>query len=141
MDIGIKVSLPGYEVKDATPEQCAINSEYDHLRVLMYNDTEIEYAPLVDPDYGVWNILTIPHGQNYIPDSICNVEISGYSPYITSCPFFFGELGEDIQCIRAFCNDTNFIIEYVREAGGSPGHLSIAGSSFPFKYQVFVQGY
>lgn len=32
-DWGLKISLPGYDVKNATPEQCALHSSYDTLKI------------------------------------------------------------------------------------------------------------
>ena len=70
-DWGLKISLPGYDVKTATPEQCSVHSSYDSLKVKLDANNPQEGNILVtfkdNPPAGTYNIYTIHHGYNYIP--------------------------------------------------------------------------
>lgn len=70
-DYGLKISLPGYDVKTATPEQCSIHSSYDSLKVKLDINNPQEGNILVTfqdtPAAGTYEVCAIHHGYEYIP--------------------------------------------------------------------------
>lgn len=79
-NFGMKVSLPGVEVQDATPEQCVLHSSYPCPKVDTRPGSEDPTNPkhfgLVninfqnDPSDGFTRLFTITHGYDYIPSCL-----------------------------------------------------------------------
>ena len=74
-----KVSLPGHDVKTATPEECAVTSEYPPLKAKIGQDPE--HIGLLEVDFTAavsqgttHTLLTIPHGYGYTPLTLSNIE-------------------------------------------------------------------
>lgn len=82
-DYGLKISLPGIDVKTATPEQCSIHSSYDSLKIKLDNANPQEGNILITftdtPTAGTYNITTIHHGYDYIPAYYFFFDVRGSS--------------------------------------------------------------
>lgn len=77
-DFGFKVSLPGYDVKTATPEQCSVHSSYPPFKAKV-NQTDPHFATL-DVDFtGVitqnltQTLYLFNHGYTYTPFTIPSI--------------------------------------------------------------------
>lgn len=143
---GIKVSLPGFDVKTATPEQCAIHSGYNNLKVQSVSDDDspVGYNPASDPGYGTHNILTVEHGLPYTPGCLGFIKMSPVADSFSApMQFNFGVTTEDIQAIVCYTTSTHFKIDYVRQPGIFPGHQVVGtasgGVSFEIKYYILVE--
>lgn len=70
-DIVLKVSLPGFDVKTASPEECAIHSDYDTLKLKLDNDNPYFQRISVDfntnPPLGTINIFTFEYDLPNVP--------------------------------------------------------------------------
>ena len=68
-DNAFKVSLPGYDVDTATPEQCAIHSGFDYPKI----EENLEgYEAVTLPNSisaGTTDIKVITHNYGYIPNA------------------------------------------------------------------------
>lgn len=70
-----KLSLPGYPVQSATPEQCAIHSSYPPLKAKAGQSPSHAATLVVDFTATVvqgvtHTLLTVPHNYGYIPFTI-----------------------------------------------------------------------
>lgn len=77
-NIGVKVSLPGYDVSTATPEQCSIHSSYPPLKAKLGQTTPHIATLVVDFTGGIvqnvtHTLYTVPHGYGYIPFTLANI--------------------------------------------------------------------
>jgi hypothetical protein len=75
---GIKVSLPGFDVLSATPEQCAVHSSYPPLKSKT-NQPDPHFATLVVDFTGpialstARTLYTFNHGYGYVPFNIASI--------------------------------------------------------------------
>lgn len=116
-DYGFKISLPGYDVKTATPEQCAIHSSYPVFKSKV-NQTQPHFATLnLQFVSGITQNLTqtvysIDHGYGYVPFNFASIVMTGvddfFSPYnITG----IGTTGVGANLtINAYCTTTQFLV-------------------------------
>jgi hypothetical protein len=70
--VGVKLSLPTYDVATVTPEQCIIHSDYVSPKIrcdanpLHYGEVELTFAH--NPPSGATTVLwTLDHGYDYVP--------------------------------------------------------------------------
>lgn len=140
---GIKISLPGYDVKTATPEQCAVHSDYANPKIRT-NQTPahfntVNYAFSSDPASGTYNLLTIAHGFSYTPAGIAFIIDRQYSPAHSSlAPLYFDASGNH-QLIAAYTDSTNLKIDYIVNNNADPTHINVNGFSFTFKYYLLLE--
>lgn len=114
-EYGFKVSLPGYDVKTATPEQCSVHSSYPPFKSKI-NQSPPHLATLnVDFTSTITQNLTqvvyqIPHGYSYIPLTIANIVFNdGNPPSPTAIGIGFAGIGATLA-IDAYCDASNFYI-------------------------------
>lgn len=73
-DYGMKVSLPGYDVRTATPEQCVMHSGYPSPKVKM--DASPSHFGVIDVSFtsnipaGTYLLYSFAHGYSYRPAAI-----------------------------------------------------------------------
>lgn len=77
-DLGLKISLPGYDVLDATPEQCAVHSSYPPLKAKAEQDPPHFATLIVDFTAQVSQnvnhvVYSIPHGYNYVCSCLASI--------------------------------------------------------------------
>lgn len=135
-DYGIKISLDGYDVKEATPEQCSLHSGYACPKMKL-NQTPSHFGILtVNP--GILAIdetkilVTIAHGFSYTPSCFALVKYKdGDSSYRTNTlPAAFG-----ISPCWAETNSTNFTIKLFNATGMEMDF----NQDLKFKYYIFVE--
>lgn len=77
-DFGLKISLPGYDVNTATPEQCSIHSSYPPLKAKLEQSdphiatVSIDFTAKVTQGVTL-TLYQIPHGYGYIPLTLSNI--------------------------------------------------------------------
>jgi len=134
-DWGLKISLPEYDVKTATPEQCAFHSKYSSPKIALGKDPAHfgYYTHTLDetiPELDSITLLSVAHEYSYIPASICIVTDNTFGDGLTGLMPWYG--GPWLY-IYSYCDDTNFeIIAY--SASGYEGN----GEIFDFKYYIFA---
>lgn len=76
--IGLKISLPGYDVLTATPEQCAVHSSYPPLKAKLNQPNPhvatltVNFTTTVTQNV-THTVYSIPHGYGYIPLTLSNI--------------------------------------------------------------------
>lgn len=112
-DFGLKISLPGYDVATATPEQCAVHSSYPPLKAKVGQSkphiatVKVNFTATVTQSV-THTLYSIPHGYGYVPLTISNLSFDdGASTQIRG----IGYTGVGVTLeIRAYCDATNFYI-------------------------------
>lgn len=140
-NFGLKVSLPGYDVHTATPEECAVHSGYISPKVKVnqtpdHSGTYSFTCPGNVTPGTVYNILTVAHGYNYVPAAICHwsaTTIAGY-PQHGICPGIVGDF-PPIKYI-AYCDSTNFYIGLSKDAAAT---YDTTGMTASFRYYIFAE--
>ncbi len=114
-DYGFKISLPGYDVKTATPEQCVIHSSYPPLKSLanqsppLYATLNVDFTATVVQ--GVAHTLyAINHPYGYIPFTLSNIVFTSASTGATPI-IGIGEAGVGATLvIQAYSTTSQFIV-------------------------------
>ena len=108
-----KVSLPGYNVNDATPEQCSVHSSYPPLKAKL-GEANPHYALLRVSFSGVitqgvtHTVYSFPHGYGYIPLTLSTITLyTGTS--VTASGIGYTGIGATLT-IKAYCDATNFYV-------------------------------
>jgi hypothetical protein len=107
-----KISLPGYDVKIATPEQCVIHSSYPPLKAKVDQPSPHIATLVVDftatVTQGITHtLLTIPHEYGYTPLLLPNIVFNDGSQLIVGLGY--AAVGVNLV-IRAFADDDNFYV-------------------------------
>lgn len=144
---GIKISLPGYDVKTATPEQLALSSDYISPKLLLnqtpaHANTFSYTVPTTVTANSTTNILAVNHGYSYTPASICH-----WTGYIDNgpgnvsfgiCPMIL--ISAPTVAILAYCTATQFRLDLV-VAAGHPGTIAgpIGGQTVTLRYYILAE--
>lgn len=127
-DWGLKISQPGDNVLDTPPKDLVLSSEYPTPKVKVGEDPahfgKGEYV--VPSGSGSRNILTVPHGYDYVPTALVIVALGNDLYRIAPTIWFFG--GPNID---AYCDDTNLKIDIV------PNITNASGLTVKYKYYIF----
>lgn len=112
-DYGVKISLPGYDVGSATPEQCAVHSSYPPIKAKTGQSSphiatvKVNFTATVTQ--GVTHTLySIPHGYGYVPFTICSITFDDGSA-TQAYGLSYSGIGATLT-ILAYCDATNFYI-------------------------------
>lgn len=105
-----KVSLPGVDVKIATPEQCALHSNYPPLKAKINQaNPNIGLLDLIFTARVAQNVThtvyTIPHGYGYTPLTLSNIIFENGTSTVVGLGY--AGVGANLA-IRAECTATNF---------------------------------
>lgn len=137
-DYGIKISLPGYDVKTATPEQCVIHSGYACPKMKL-GQTPAHFGTYTkvwasDPGDGVTVLKTINHALGYKPmiAVMINFDRTGDGD-IVMMPLP-AQGGLSLQ-IYAYATTADLKIAINRAAAGT----NPTGETWIFKYYIFVE--
>lgn len=141
MDWGIKVSLPGYDVKTATPEQCSIHSSYDSFKLPVTTDVpqagNIKVTFIDNPAVGTYQIAQIKHGYGYIPACYFFFDLRGSSGNLGSSTDLAYEFdinaGAD-QYFKVVVDTQNVTFNLVVGAQ----ILNLTGKYYSFRYSIFA---
>lgn len=131
-----KISLPGYDVMTATPEQCSIHSEYPPLKSKA-DQTPPHFATLlVDftataPQNVTHTLLTIPHPYGYVPLSLSNIIFNTGTQLIVGLGY--AGVGSTLE-IKAFSDNNNFYVTFYDDA-----NWSNSSSTLEVSYYIFAE--
>lgn len=134
---GMKISLPGYDVMTATPEQCAVHTGYNTPKVDLFADPAhfgtVRVTFENDPPSGVETTLyTIPHGLSYTPIVQGSGKFSdGMSEYSGTMPMIPSGTIE----MHLKSDDTNVYLTTYYDAGWG----SIIGNTLTVTYYIFAE--
>lgn len=112
-----KISLPNFNVKSATPEQCAVTSEFPPLKAKIGQSPD--HIALLDIDFtgtiiqgSTQTIYSIPHGYNYTPLTLSNLIFStNGGPGIQQDIVGIGYAGVGANLgIQAYADASNFYV-------------------------------
>ena len=112
-DYGFKTALPGYDVKIATPEQCAVHSGYPPFKSKT-NQTPPHFATvIVDFTATITQNVThtlysISHGYTYIPFTLSSIVFNN-GLGVTANGIGRAGIGANLD-INAYSTASNFII-------------------------------
>lgn len=136
---GMKISLPGYDVMTAEPENCVIHSGYASPKFIteaigsqFYYGTATCTFASDPPDSVETAIFTINHSLGYAPMALAR------GVYTQGANVFTGALPIEPTATLYFATEatsTTFKIIVYRNAGWG----SIIGATFKFSYIVFVE--
>jgi len=135
-DKAFRVSLPGYDVKTATPEQCAVHSGFDYPKMEEDLVGYEEYTVPASPSVTTYNILAVDHNLGYKPMSQCFVEdVDGvFSSEFATLPYlvetFFGTY------FTCYTTTTQFKIDLI--IGDTMTGALMANKKFNFKWQCWI---
>lgn len=134
-EYGLKVSLPGYDVKTATPEQCSIHSSYPPLKSKT-NRSNPHFATLVvDFTATITQNLTqtlyaFPHGYGYIPFNFGSIV---FTPNVGTNVVGIGFAGVGANlAIQAYCTATDFIVDIYDNFNYTGSNASLQVSYYVF---------
>ena len=129
-----KVSLPGYSVQTATPEQCAIHSSYPPLKAKTGQSPSHSATLVVDFTGTVTQavthtLLTVPHNYGYVPFSISSIIFNDGSQNVVGLGF--AGVGATLA-IEAYSDSTNFYITLYDDAIWTSNNASLQVSYYIF---------
>lgn len=138
-DFGLKISLPGVDVKTATPEQCSIHTSYDSLKVRIDNQNPQEGNILITfndtPSAGTYNITTIHHGYGYIPAYYFFFDtLSSNTQTDAEVGSIFGLDADHASIFQAIPDDQNITFNLVTDGVFD----TLAGKFYAFRFYVFA---
>jgi len=157
-DYGIKISLPGYDVKNATPEQCALHSDYASPKIEQnssvatvnnsigtgtfsnsgWNFNTLDFTFTSDPGFGTYTLVSIPYAKSYTPSGIVFVKDFQFSPNIFyQLPLSFVTSG--FQSLYYRVTSSGITIYYDKTFDPFTTYVNVNTFRFIFKYYVFVE--
>lgn len=152
-NVGIKISLPGYEVRSATPEQCSMDSIYDTFKLKLSSINDLfglvtiffNVEPPTPATSNTINLFKVAHGYNYQPYIITmdiDSTFSAFSQMSTAVPFvnlnggtFFTNVGDNTTFIT-HADNTYFYIDLFIDSGKT---FPLVGKFYTFKYYIFSE--
>lgn len=155
MSEGIKVMLPGNDIKDSNPQSIAYSSNENHFNILLGQQPPqfgtlnyIFNSKPTDPSSGqtaITNLFTIVHGLGYIPAALVYMFISqqnnaanmlAQSSYY-ALPILM-DTGDFATEYMSYATDSqNLYINYVVTNTGLASILDPTGMQVTFKYYIF----
>lgn len=111
-----KVSLPGIDVKSATPEECVVHSQYPPLKAKLNQSPS--HIATVRVDFGARTprsvdtvVYKIRHGYSYKPFTLSNITFTDPTslPGIVVNGIGYAGVGGTLE-IRAFADETFYYI-------------------------------
>lgn len=127
------ITLPGYDVSTASPEQCSIHSDYPSPKLEERNVDVLTYTFVSNPAIGsTTNLLTVNHGYSYVPAAVVyvkDVTAGRFSilPYNVVFP---------TQYMITYTTNTQLKVDYKCPIDNS---TDMTGRIFQFKYYIFVE--
>lgn len=129
-----KLSLPGYPVQSATPEQCAIHSSYpppkaktgqspSHVATLVVDFTATVTQAVTH------TLLTVPHNYGYIPFTIASIVFNDGTQDVVGLGF--AGVGATLA-IDAYSDTSNFYVKIFDDANWTSNAASLQVSYYIF---------
>lgn len=134
---GVKISLAGYDVDTATPEQCALDSNYACPKITL-NQSPAHFGIYTKtfsstPDVGETILTTVNHAFGYKPMHFVLIKFDDGRGTFVAEPLP-AQYGASLQ-IYAFCTTNDLKIAINRDVAGSDP----TGETWTFKYYIFVE--
>lgn len=107
-----KVSLPGFDVATATPEQCAVHSDYPPLKAKTGQNKPhigtlvVDFTATITQSV-VNTIYTVDHNYGYIPLNFSSIVFNDGTQTIVGVGY--AGVGTTLE-IHAYCTSTQFIV-------------------------------
>jgi len=134
---GMKISLPGYDAKTATPEQCVLHSEYACPKIKLNQNPPhfgiYQYTFTSNPGVGDTILTTIHHGFNYRPMHLVCIKYVDINSINRAQPLP-AEYDAD-TLIDSYTTASDLVIVLSRI--GTTNNL--IGKTWTFKYYIFVE--
>jgi hypothetical protein len=142
----LKISLPDKDVKTASPEELAVDSTYDTLKLIVRNSNPYFGEILVifnsNPPVGTYNIFNYVHELGkYTPlyyvffDRAKSSKLLGTNTSFDTATLFSNFVMSGLQDFIVTDTPTGFRFDYVV---GSNGLFDMSGQYFSFRYFVYV---
>lgn len=145
---GLIVTLAGYDVDSATPEQCALHSDYANPKIRTDASPAhfdyVNYTFSSNPAPGSrTNLVTVAHGYaTHTPAHFVQYrQNSGsFETGYKVLPWYYSTSNGFARCI-AYTDGTNLKIDFIRDNTGDPtfDNIDFTGLNFDFKYYIFVE--
>jgi len=155
MSTVLKIALPGFDSKGATPEECAVHSDYPAPKI----DSALKHFVNINlvfnseppgPTLGSSTLTTIlyqaPHDYNYVPQLWLHVEYL-LNQGTTSLTFgpgtaYLGSLtGGDSTFLQVYADTTNYYVAIIKNSGTLPTDvLSVAGTNPNIRLYIMSDG-
>lgn len=155
MNTHLRISLPGYDVKEATPEQCAVDSFYNtpkidstknsfvNLEINFISEPPASGTPLTSVET---IICTFPHEYTYQPKiwlhcdwikNLAGIQTSSFGP---GAAFLGGNSGVSPVILGVKADSNNYWI-YVNKTTGTDASdvLAIAGTTVKARLYIFAE--
>lgn len=145
---GIKISLPGFDVHSATPEQCAVHSKYDTMKIKLTSDSryfgrlDVTIAKNPVTPGAIYNLLTIDNDLGYLPAFFFRHSIKDSFGALSAETgnYFYLDVSGDRGFIASYINN-QVKFDFVVSPTAIPANLTgdnISGRTYSFRYYVFA---
>jgi len=136
-DRAFLITLPGYDVNTADPENFAVHSGFDYPKM---QEGLVGTKNYTVPNYTsdqTYTIETINHNFGYIPMCQCFVEdLDGkMATEFATLPLYDGVTESRFVC---YTTTTQFILQYIVVDAAPFGSPQWDGSDWKFKYQIWA---
>lgn len=155
MGFALKISLPGYDVKDASPEHCAVHTSFNSPKIDVAKNNFVSFNVNFNhepPDPAVAGtvqetiIYQQEHGYNYVPQ--CWVEVDFTATFGIASFLSYGPGRANLGAVGAFdatyfgvrC-DSKYMYLYVRKESSPFDNsiLHIINTSLRCRVYVFAE--
>lgn len=109
-----KVSLPGYDAKNALPEECSVHSGYPPLKAKLnqpnphYGLLRVEFIAGISQGT-THTLLSFPHEYSYTPLTLSSITLYNGSSVVVSGIGYTG-VGANLT-IKSYATSSHFIVE------------------------------
>ena len=144
-DYGIILTLPGFDVDTATPEQCAVHSAYPNPLIKMgaepkhFGTINVFFASNpgeTDVDNPITYVARVPHGYPYAPNTLTIysfIPLGETETVVGTFPFNASTPANDYFSFGA--DETHYGIAYTKFSNNPS---DITGLSISFRYYIFA---
>lgn len=129
-----KVSLPGYDVNTATPEQCSIHSDYPPLKAKLGQDDphvatlEVDFTATVTQNV-THTVYSFNHGYGYVPLNFSSIVFNDGTQDVVGIGF--AGVGANLA-INAYCTSSQFIVTVYDNFNWTSNNASLRVSYYVF---------
>ncbi len=134
-----KISLPGYDVDSATPEQCAYHSGFTYEFIKNGLEGYITYTspnPIVANT--TYTVATITHNLGYVPEFqvFMSEPFWGFANTFAELPYSYdASLG---YVAKVSTTELKILLVYTGDINITDPAVGPIGKDYGFKYQIFV---
>ena len=134
-DYGFKISLPGFDVKTATPEQCAVHSSFTNFKAKAGQDDphwatlDVDFTATVTQNV-THTVYSFTHGYTYIPAALAMIDFTTNA----SAKVYgigYAAVGANLL-IEAYTTSTQFIVTVYDNANFTGANARLLVSYYIF---------